>query len=70
MESISIPSSFKEWAGKYLEKHEAEEAESGKRIRESEERHYKQINTKLDDLLDLRLENKITDEDYQKRKLS
>lgn len=68
LESISIPSSFKEWVVKYLEKHEAEEVESGKRIREAEERHYKQIDTKLDDLLNLRLENKITDEDYQKKK--
>lgn len=67
--SIDVPPSFKEWAEKYLERFTSEDIESGRKLREAQERHTNLVGTKLDELLDLRLEGKIKDEDYQKKKM-
>lgn len=64
LESIDIPSSFREWAERYLEQYASEELDTIGKLRMSQEKQHSLIETKLDELLNMRLEGKISDEDY------
>lgn len=68
LSSIQINQKYLDWAIKYLKKAHKREASSRLSIYQSQQKAYKQIIKKLDRLLDIRMAEEITEEEYRSKK--
>ncbi len=65
---VSIPESFKEWAIEHLRNQAAEELEIAEKLRKQQVKIFHQTDEKLDQLLNMRLNNELLEEEYLKKK--
>lgn len=66
--AIDIPSSFKNWALRYLKENEAEEQESEEKVTQSQQKAFDSTEEKLKRLLDLRLNGEISEMEFANKK--
>lgn len=66
--AINIPSSFRDWALRYFKQIEAQENKSEEKVIESQQRAYDGTEEKLKRLLDLRLNNEISEAEFASKK--
>lgn len=68
LEGIEIPDEFHEWALKWLKKQNKVEVEDRRVIQESRQKEYQKCLAKLDNLIDMRAGNEITEDEYKKKR--
>lgn len=66
--AIDIPSSFKDWAIRYLKETESKELESESKITESQQKAFDGIEQKLNHLLDMRINKEISEAEFAMKK--
>jgi len=68
IESFEIPTEFKNWGVKYIQMMHEKESSNNKQVIKNKHTLYEQIDDKLNKLLDLRLRDILSDDDYLKEK--
>ncbi len=68
IEAINIPKGFKDWAISYLKKTNKEELEGDKRACESQEKALEASEQKLSRLMDMRINNELTEAEFATKK--
>ena len=61
---INIPASFKDWAVRYFRSTESKDIEADEKLQESQERAFAAIDKKLGNLLDLRINGEISEQEF------